>query len=151
MTAEQDVFYMQQALALAKEAATQDEVPVGAVVVVNDKIVGSGFNWREQGKDATLHAEMIAIRTACANMGGWRLPNSTLYVTLEPCAMCAGAMLNARIERLVFGAYDEKSGASGSVFDIANCSHLNHSLEVSGGVLEEECTALLKDFFSAKR
>jgi tRNA(adenine34) deaminase len=160
MTAAQDDFLLQsaqdeqmmrRALDLAASAAEQDEVPVGAIVVVDGEIIGSGFNLRESGQDATLHAEMIAIRAACARLGGWRLPHATLYVTLEPCAMCAGAMVNARIERLVFGAYDPKSGCSGSVLDITTCSRLNHCLQVKGGVLAGESAALLKDFFARKR
>lgn len=151
MTQEQDLQYMYQALELAEQAAAQDEVPVGALVVVGGKIVGRGYNQREYGRDATLHAEMIAIRAACATMGGWRLPGATLYVTLEPCPMCAGALVNARVERLVFGAYDPKAGAAGSVLDIVRCSGLNHQLEVTGGVLAEESAALLKNFFARKR
>lgn len=148
---EQDEFYMRQALELAKIARDQDEVPVGALIVAGDKIVGRGYNLRESGRDATFHAEMIAIREACATMGGWRLPGATLYVTLEPCPMCAGAMVNARIERVVFGAYDPKAGAAGSVLDIVNCVGLNHQLAVTSGVLAEESAKMLKDFFARKR
>ena len=143
MTQEQDLQYMYQALELAEQAVAHDEVPVGALVVAGGKIVGRGYNQREYGRDATLHAEMIAIRAACATMGGWRLPGATLYVTLEPCPMCAG--------RLVFGAYDPKAGAAGSVLDIVRCRGLNHQLEVTGGVLAEESAALLKNFFARKR
>jgi len=151
MTQEQDLQYMYQALELAEQAVAHDEVPVGALVVAGGKIVGRGYNQREYGRDATLHAEMIAIRAACATMGGWRLPGATLYVTLEPCPMCAGALVNARVERLVFGAYDPKAGAAGSVLDIVRCRGLNHQLEVTGGVLAEESAALLKNFFARKR
>ncbi len=151
MTQEQDLQYMYQALELAEQAVAHDEVPVGALVVAGGKIVGRGYNQREYGRDATLHAEMIAIRAACATMGGWRLPGATLYVTLEPCPMCAGALVNARVERVVFGAYDPKAGAAGSVLDIVRCSGLNHQLEVTGGVLAEESAALLKNFFARKR
>lgn len=146
-----DIFYMRQALALAEQAAELDEVPVGALVMVDGIIVGQGFNRREHGRDATLHAEMSAIREACANMGGWRLPRSTIYVTLEPCPMCAGAMVQARIERLVYAAPDSKAGAAGTLLDIVRCPGLNHQLQVKHGVLEEEAAALLKQFFAAKR
>ena len=148
---EQDLTYMRMALDLARQAANQDEVPIGAVVVSGGEIVGQGYNLREQGKDATLHAEMIAIREACVNMGGWRLPDSTIYVTLEPCPMCAGAMLNARIGRLVYAAKDKKGGAAGSVVDIPGSPGFNHHIEVEGGVLADEAVALLQEFFRRKR
>ena len=152
LTPEQrDEFLMRRALALAERAATEDEVPVGALVVADGRIVGRGWNRRESGRDATLHAEMIAIREACATLGGWRLPDATLYVTLEPCPMCAGAMINARIGRLVYGAADPKSGACGSVLDICGAGLLNHRVAVTGGVLAAEAAGLLKDFFSRKR
>jgi tRNA(adenine34) deaminase len=152
LTPEQrDEFFMRQALALAEQAAAADEVPVGALVVVGDQVLGRGWNQREGGRDATLHAEMIAIREACATLGGWRLPQATLYVTLEPCPMCAGAMINARIERLVYGAADDKSGACGSVLDICASPLLNHRVTVTGGVLAAEAAALLRQFFSRKR
>lgn len=151
MSRQLDLQYMQQALALAEQAAAQDEVPVGALVVAGGGIVGQGYNQREYGRDATLHAEMIAIREACATMGGWRLPGATLYVTLEPCPMCAGALVNARIERLVFGASDPKAGAAGSVLDITRCAGLNHQLIVERGLLAEEAASLLKSFFARKR
>jgi len=146
-----DIFYMRQALELARLAAEQDEVPVGAVIVADGRVVGSGYNCRESGRDATLHAEMIAIRAACAEMGGWRLPRSTIYVSLEPCPMCAGAMVQARVERLVYAAPDPKAGAAGTLLDIVRCPELNHQLEVTGGVLAEEAAALLRRFFAAKR
>ncbi len=146
-----DLEYMQEALALAKQAVAADEVPVGAVVVSRGEIVGRGYNQREKGKDATLHAETIAIRQACAKLGGWRIPDSTLYVTLEPCPMCAGAMVNARINRLVYGAADPKAGAAGSVLNIVDHPGLNHRLTVESGLLQEEAAALLKEFFARKR
>ena len=146
-----DEKYMREALDLAKIAATGGEIPVGAILVQNGNVIGRGFNLRERGKDATLHAEMIAIRNACHNLGGWRLPNSVLYVTLEPCPMCAGAILNARIERLVYGAKDPKSGACGSVLDVLKSGACNHETAVEGGVLEEDCAAVLKEFFAEKR
>jgi tRNA(adenine34) deaminase len=146
-----DNYYMRQALDLAVKAAHYDEAPVGALIVVDDHIVGEGYNQREGGRDATLHAEMIAIRAACSALGGWRLPRSTMYVTLEPCPMCAGALVQARVERLVFAAADPKAGAAGTVMDIVRCQKLNHRLEVKGGVLEEEAANLLSQFFAAKR
>ena len=149
---EQDCELMRQALALAAQAATEDEVPVGALVVTAEgRVVGRGYNQREQGRDATLHAEMIAIREACATLGGWRLPGCTLYVTLEPCPMCAGAIINARIERVVYGAPDPKSGALGSVIDMYANPAWNHHPQVAAVILAEEAAALLKQFFSKKR
>ena len=146
-----DKKFMQEALELAKIASSGGEIPVGAVLVQDGKVIGRGFNLREKGKDATLHAEMIAIRNACHNLGGWRLPNAVLYVTLEPCPMCAGAVLNARIDRLVYGAPDPKSGACGSVLDVLKSGACNHETKVEGGVLEEECASVLKEFFARKR
>jgi tRNA(adenine34) deaminase len=146
-----DFYYMQKALELARRAAKEGEAPVGALLVADGRIVGQGYNQRESGRDATLHAEMIAIRAACAAMGGWRLPRSTMYVTLEPCPMCAGALVLSRVERLVYAAADPKAGAAGTLMDIVRCPELNHRLEVRGGVLEAEAAALLKDFFAAKR
>lgn len=148
---ERDQFYMRQALSLARIAKELDEVPVGTIIVARDRIVGRGYNRRESGRDATLHAEIVAIREACAVMGGWRLPQATVYVTLEPCCMCAGAMVNARIDRLVFGAFDPKAGAAGSVLNVVDCSRLNHRLKVTGGVLAAESVLLLQEFFARKR
>lgn len=146
-----DIYYMRQALELARQAAELDEVPVGALIVADGHIVGRGYNCRESGRDATLHAELIAIREASATMGGWRLPRSTIYVTLEPCPMCAGAMVQARIERLVYATADPKAGAAGTLLDITRCPGLNHQLEVEGGLLAEEAAVLLKEFFAGKR
>jgi tRNA(adenine34) deaminase len=146
-----DFFFMRKALELARQAAKEDEAPVGALVVVDGYIIGEGYNRRESGHDATLHAEMIAIREACAALDGWRLPRSIIYVTLEPCPMCAGALVQARVERLVYAAADPKAGAAGTLLDIVRCPLLNHQLEVTGGVLREEAAALLKEFFTAKR
>lgn len=147
----EDIFYMRQALKLARQAAAEDEAPVGALLVADGRIVGRGYNRREGGRDATLHAEMIAIRAACATLGGWRLPHSTMYVTLEPCPMCAGALVQSRVERLVYAAADPKAGAAGTLLDIVRCPGLNHHLEVKGGVLEQEASALLSEFFATKR
>lgn len=146
-----DEFFMQEALKEAKKAYDINEVPIGAVIVHNGEIVGRGFNQKETLKDATLHAEMSAIKDACKNLGGWRLPGCTMYVTLEPCSMCAGALVNARVERLVIGAKDYKTGACGSVINIAQMDGLNHKINVSFGVLEDECSSILKEFFKGLR
>lgn len=141
-----DTFYMQEALALAKDAAADGEVPVGCVIVCKDKIVGRGRNRRETDKSALGHAEIEAIGDACKNLGGWRLWECTMYVTLEPCPMCAGAIINARIPRVVVGVKDEKSGACGSVCDLFSMN-FNHKPQVEFGLLEEEAQQLLTDFF----
>ena len=142
---------MRVALREAEEAARRDEVPVGAVVVHGGKVIGRGHNQREMLKDPTAHAEMIAITPAAAALEGWRLEGATLYVTLEPCVMCAGAIVNARIPRVVFGTLDPKAGACGSLYQVGLDPRLNHRFEVLGGVLAEECAALLREFFSRKR
>ena len=138
--------YMAQALALAAEAMAQGEVPVGALIVKNGEVIATGRNRREKGKNALYHAEIEAIDAACKKLGGWRLPGCTLYVTLEPCPMCAGAILNARIDRLVYGASDPKSGSVGSVTDLFMFP-FNWSPEVRAGCMEDECAAMLSDFF----
>ena len=142
--------FMTEALALAKEAALAGEVPVGCVIVRGDQIVGRGRNRRESDKTALGHAELDAIRQACQTLGGWRLWECTLYVTLEPCPMCAGAIVNARIPRVVYGAKDTKSGACGSVCDLFSMD-FNHHPAVEAGILEEESAALLSDFFQNLR
>ena len=142
---------MREALSLAEQAARLDEVPVGCVVVHGGRIVGRGFNRRETSQDPTAHAEMLAIREAAAALGSWRLSGCDLYVTLEPCAMCAGAMVLARIDRCFFGARDPKGGAVETLFQIADDPRLNHRVESVGGVLEAECARLLSDFFREKR
>ena len=147
---EEDLRFMDEALALAREAAADGEVPVGCVIVRNGEIVGRGRNRRETGKTALGHAEIEAISDACRKLGGWRLWECTLYVTLEPCPMCAGAIINARIPRVVFGARDEKSGACGSVCDLFNME-FNHHPTVETGIREEECAALLTEFFQNLR
>ena len=142
----EDRDYMLAALELAREAAAEGEVPVGCVIVRRGEIVGRGRNRREKDKSALAHAELEAIREACATLGGWRLWECTLYVTLEPCPMCAGAIINARIPRVVYGASDAKCGAARSVcalFDMA----FNHHPQVEAGILEEECAAVLQEFF----
>ena len=138
--------YMTQALELAKEAFRDGEVPVGCVIVCDDKIVGRGRNRREVDKTALGHAEIEAIADACKNLGGWRLWQCTLYVTLEPCPMCAGAIINARIPKVVFGASDDKCGACGSVCDLFSMD-FNHHPQVEKGVMEEQSKALLTEFF----
>lgn len=147
---EKDIYYMREALALAREAEEMDEVPVGAVLVAGGKIVARAKNERETSKLATRHAEITAIEEACRALGGWRLPDSTLYVTLEPCVMCAGAAVNARVERVVFGAHDLRFGAFGSLINL-NDFALNHRPEIKGGVLLEECRQILTDYFKRKR
>ncbi len=146
-----DGYFMELAIEEAKKAYILDEVPVGAVIVRDGRIIASAHNSREIMKDATSHAEIIAIREACRTLGGWRLMDCDMYVTLEPCPMCAGAMVNARIRRIVFGAFDLRAGACGSIMNIAEDSRLNHRIEVVSGVLEEECRKLLQDFFREKR
>ncbi len=145
-----DTLMMQQALALASEAAELDEVPVGCVIVQDGVVIARALNTRETSKCATHHAEVLAIEEACRTLGGWRLPRCTLYVTLEPCPMCAGAIANARIDRVVFGAYDPKGGAYGSVVDLAALP-LNHKPAVTGGVAEEACREVLTSYFRRKR
>ena len=145
-----DIRFMEEALALAREAADAGEVPVGCVIVRKGEIVGRGRNRREEGKSALAHAEIEAISQACANLGGWRLWECTLYVTLEPCPMCAGAIINARIPRVVYGASDAKCGAAGSVCSLFSMA-FNHHPEVESGILEEECAALLTEFFQKLR
>lgn len=142
---------MQAALDLAREAGSLDEVPVGAVVVVDNRIVGRGFNQPISRRDPTAHAEIMALRDAAVRMGNYRLPGSTLYVTLEPCVMCTGAIMHARVARVVFGARDPKTGAAGSVIDLFAEARLNHHADIEGGVLAEECGALLSSFFAARR
>ncbi|MDI9494762.1 MAG: tRNA adenosine(34) deaminase TadA [Bacillota bacterium] len=146
-----DEVFMREALKEAHKAYEINEVPIGAVIVKDGEIVGRGFNQKESLKDATLHSEITAIKEACNNLGGWRLPGCTMYVTLEPCPMCAGAIVNSRIDRLVIGAKDLKTGACGSVLDITNNKMLNHQPEVKFGILEEECSKLLKEFFAGLR
>lgn len=145
-----DLYYMDAALALAREAAAEGEVPVGCVIVCNGQIVGRGRNRRETEKNALAHAEIQAIDEACRNLGGWRLWECTLYVTLEPCPMCAGAIVNARIPRVVYGASDGKCGACGSVCDLFSMA-FNHRPTVEKGIREEACAALLSEFFQNLR
>lgn len=146
-----DVDYMQRALQLARQAAEAGEVPVGAVVVCDGRIVGEGFNRPVSTHDPTAHAEIVALRAAGAALGRYRLADAVLYVTLEPCAMCAAAMVHARLRRVVFGAFDPKAGAAGSLLDLFRQPGLNHRVDAFGGVLAEECGAILSAFFRARR
>lgn len=143
--------YMRIAIEEAKIAASLGESPIGAVIVQDGIVVGRGHNTTETAKDPTCHAEMNAIRDAARNLGGWRLPHCSMYVTLEPCSMCAGAIVLARIEQLYIGTADPKSGACGSLRNIVSDERLNHRVEVHTGVLQEECSGLLKDFFKQLR
>ena len=150
MCENQDLQFMSMALELAREAAAEGEVPVGAVVVKDGQVIGSGRNRREDAKNSLAHAEIEAIDAACRHLGGWQLVGCTLYVTLEPCPMCAGAIINSRIERLVQGAPNPKAGSCGSVINLFSLPY-NHHPEVLSGVMEEECGGLLKSFFKSLR
>ncbi|CAA7599850.1 tRNA-specific adenosine deaminase [tadA] [Acididesulfobacillus acetoxydans] len=143
--------WMRLALAEAKLAAAEGEVPIGALIVSENKVLARVHNKKEQAQDPTAHAEILAIRGASAVLGTWRLERATLYVTLEPCAMCAGAIIQARLARLIFGAPDGKGGAAGSVMNVLDVNRWNHRVEVLGGILEAECGEVLKDFFRRKR
>ncbi len=145
-----DEYFMREAIKLAIDAEERDEVPVGAVAVRDGKIIARASNTREESKCATHHAELLAIEECCHVLGGWRLPGVTLYVTMEPCAMCAGAIINARVPRVVFGAPDLRFGAFGSLINLAEVP-LNHKPEVIGGVLGDECAKILSDYFKKKR
>ena len=147
---DEDVEYMREAMALAKMAEDIDEVPVGALVVRDGKVIARAYNTRETSKCATHHAEILAIEEACRTLGGWRLPGCTLYVTMEPCCMCAGAIINARIPRVVYGAPDLRFGAFGSLINLAEIP-LNHKPEIVGGVLGEENVEILRSYFKKKR
>lgn len=142
--------YMNLALDMAEKAKKKDEVPVGAIIVHNGKVIAKAYNTRETKKDPLGHAEILVIQKASRKLGGWRLLDCTLYVTLEPCPMCAGAIINSRIDHVVFGAYDPKAGAMGSLYDLAE-GKLNHKPVVTGGVLQQKCANFLKTYFSEKR
>jgi tRNA(adenine34) deaminase len=146
-----DEHFMRRALELANQAAVQDEVPVGAIVVHENKIIATAYNQREQLADPTAHAEMIAITQAASHLGSWRLLDCTLFVTLEPCPMCAGAILQSRIPRVVYGAVDSKAGAVISLYQLLSDVRLNHRCEVIGGVLAGQCGQVLTEFFERKR
>ena len=148
---QQDIDHMRAALEEARRAADAGEIPVGAVVVMGGDVIGHGRNRSIVDNDPSAHAEIVALRSAAESRGNYRLPGATLYVTLEPCVMCAGAIAQARVSRVVFAAYDEKAGALGSVEDLSSSRALNHRFEVNGGVLAGESSALLQAFFAAKR
>ncbi|MGI5893935.1 MAG: tRNA adenosine(34) deaminase TadA [Candidatus Merdivicinus sp.] len=149
-TLEQDEAYMRLALEQARIAQSQQETPIGAIIVWDGEVIASAYNRRELDRCATAHAEILAIEQACRKLGGWRLHKATLYVTLEPCPMCAGAIINARIQRVVYGASDRKAGCCGSVTDLFR-ERFNHHPEVTGGILAEESAALLTGFFKQLR
>jgi tRNA(adenine34) deaminase len=151
VTMNDDLNWMARALALAQMAQVKGEVPVGAVLVRNSELLGEGWNRPISTQDPTAHAEIVALRAASQCLGNYRLLDTTLYVSLEPCLMCVGAMIHARIKRLVFGAYDPKSGAAGSVFSVLQSDLINHRIEMTGGIRERECTELLRSFFRARR
>ena len=146
-----DCYYMKLALEQAQLAAKQQEIPIGAVLVKEDKVIAHAHNMRETWQDGTAHAEIIVIQQACKILHSWRLTGCTLYVTVEPCPMCAGALIMSRIDRLVYGCADSKAGASESLFNITNNPQLNHRLQVTAGVCETECREIMRNFFANKR
>jgi len=146
-----DEYWMQQALMLAQKAELQDEVPVGAVIVKDNQLIAEGWNQPIQSNDPSAHAELTAMRNAGQALNNYRLTDTTLYVTLEPCSMCVGAMIHSRVKRLVFGAYDMRTGATGSAINLIGESFHNHKVEVQGGVLENECREILQSFFKRRR
>lgn len=148
---EEDLHFMRLALKEASRAGRAGEVPVGALLIRDGQILSSAYNLREILRDPSAHAEILALRVAAEKSDSWRLLESTLYVTKEPCVMCAGAIVNARVSRLIYGCRDSKAGGVGSLYNIPNDKRLNHQVEVVSGVLEEECAALLKDFFKKRR
>lgn len=145
-----DEYWMQKALLLAEQARDNDEVPVGAIVVQDEEIIGEGFNLSISNCDPTAHAEIIAIRNACKKINNYRLPDAKLYVTLEPCPMCVGAIIHARLKQVIFGAKDSKTGALGGFMDL-NSFKFNHNIDFTSGILEDASSAILKNFFKAKR
>lgn len=151
LAGQRDVHFMEMALEEARQAAREGEIPVGAVLVRDGQVLARDHNRREQDRDATAHAEFLVIRKACRLLRRWRLSDTTLYVTLEPCPMCAGAIWNARVGRLVYGAWDSAAGACGSQFNLPAHPSLNFRTEVTAGVLEEECRKILQDFLKARR
>lgn len=151
MAEERDIVWMRHAISLAKTAEQQAEVPVGAVLIYEDKVIGEGYNQPISLCDPSAHAEMIALRHGAKTRNNYRLPQSTLYVTLEPCIMCLGAIVHARVERVVFGAYDQRAGAVQSAFQMGTTNQFNHRVIYQGGLLAEECGLLLSEFFKARR
>lgn len=150
-TAFSDVYWMQKAVAEAKKAELKAEVPIGCVIVQNGKIIARAHNLRESKQDPAAHAELLAIRKAAKKLSSWRLLDCTLYVTLEPCLMCMGAIILARVPRVVFGCFDPKAGAGGSLYDLSKDQRLNHNFELTSGICKTECSKLLSDFFSNLR
>ncbi len=146
-----DERFMKEAIKRARRAMSIGELPVGAVIVKDGRVISSGYNKRETKKNALLHAEMIAIDRACKRLGGWRLSGCDMYVTLEPCPMCAGAAINARLDNVYFGAYDEKSGCAVSAVDLFSMNLLSHRINCAGGISQDECKKLLQDFFKGLR
>jgi len=151
MSPSRDVEFMRRALALAQRAALDGEVPVGALLILEDEVIGEGWNRPIEGHDPTAHAEILALRAGAQRLRNYRLERTTLYATLEPCAMCMGAAMNARVSRVVFGAWDQKAGACGSVIDLPRQPKLAHRIDVFGGVCSEESAVLLRQFFEARR
>ena len=151
MSSSRDVDFMHRALELAQRAALDAEVPVGALLIRGDEVIGEGWNRPIMSQDPTAHAEVVALRAAAQRLRNYRLERTTLYVTLEPCAMCMGAVLNARVSRVVFGAWDPKAGACGSIIDLPREPKLTHRVDVFGGVCSDESAALLRDFFESRR
>lgn len=143
--------FMREAIKQAKKAASIGETPVGAVIVQDGKIIARGYNKRETKKNALMHAEIIAINKACKKLGGWRLPRCDMYITLEPCPMCSGAIINSRIDNVYFGAYDKKSGCAGSTVNLFENGMFNHSVNIVGGIMENECAQILSSFFRELR
>lgn len=146
-----DENWMQLALSLAKKAEQQDEVPIGAILVMDGECIAKGWNQPISTNDTTAHAEIMALRAASEQLQNYRLPGATLYVTLEPCVMCAGALIHARVARVVYGATDPKAGAAGSVFELLGTDKLNHKIEITRGVMKDECASLLTSFFQRRR
>ena len=146
-----EIKYMKQAIRQAEKAIKQDEVPVGAVIVKGDLIIAKAYNQMEKKQISTAHAEILCIEKACKKLKSWRLDDCEMYITLEPCPMCAGAIVNSRIKKVYFGAYEKKSGSAESKFNILTDSGLNHKTEFEGGILQEQCATLLKNYFKAKR
>ena len=142
-----DSYWMKKAITLARQAESVDEVPIGAIIVKDGGIIGRGFNQRESRNDPSAHAELLAIRQASRKLNAWRLTGTTLYVTLEPCPMCMGAILLARLERVVFGCHDPKGGAAGSLYNLAADPRFNHQVELTSGIMQQECSEMLSAFF----
>jgi tRNA(adenine34) deaminase len=151
LSASRDVDFMRQALELAQRAALDNEVPIGALLILDEQVIGEGWNRPISGHDPTAHAEIVALRAGAQRLRNYRLANTTLYATLEPCAMCMGAALNARVSRIVFGAWDQKAGACGSVIDLSRESKLAHGIDVFGGVCSDESADMLRRFFESRR